>query len=262
LITAPDFEARVLARVNDVVITGADLQRAFDALSPEHQMMVRRNLRKFLGALVRREVLYQAALREGLDREPEIADRLADVRRALLTQELLRRARARAGKDDGEEAARRYYDARGDEFASPERVDISHILVTTQDEADAAAARLHAGTPFGTVAQEVSRDTRSRDRGGRLPVVYRGQLSPALEQSAFSLKPGELSAVVRDAEGYHLVLLHGRVPAGVTPFETVRTVIAKKLAATRVEQHRQDLISALEREAHVHVDERALDGIR
>jgi parvulin-like peptidyl-prolyl isomerase len=225
-------------------------------------MMVRRNLRKFLGALVRREVLYQASLREGLDREPEIADRLADVRRALLTQELLRRAQARAGKDDGEEAARRYYDAHGDEFASPERVDISHILVTTQDEADAAAARLRTGTPFGTVAQEVSRDTRSRDRGGRLPVVYRGQLSPALEQSAFALKPGELSAVVRDADGYHLVLLHGRVPAGVTPFETVRTVIAKKLAATRVEQHRQDLISALEREAHVHIDERALDGIR
>jgi parvulin-like peptidyl-prolyl isomerase len=258
----PDFDTRVLARVNDAVITGRDFHRAFDALGADQQLMVRRNVRKFLETLVQREVLYQAALRAGLDRDPDVIARLADIRRAVLSQELLHRERAEAARAAPPDAARRYYDAHREEFTTTERISVSHILVKTREEADAVVARLRGGADFAALAQEVSRDDASRDRGGRIPVVYRGQMSRELEAAAFALTPGQLSGVAQDADGYHVLVLHGHVPAAPTPFESVRTSIERKLAATQLDQHLKDVIAALERQAHIEMTEGALGDVR
>jgi len=258
----PDFDTRVLARVNDAVITGRDFHRAFDALGADQQLMVRRNLTKFLETLVQREVLYQAALRAGLDRDPDVIARLADIRRALLSQELLRREQAAATKATPPDASRRYYDAHREEFTSKERISVSHILVETREKADAVVARLRGGADFAALAQEVSRDDASRDRGGRIPVVYRGQMSRELEAAAFALTPGQLSGVVQDGDGYHVLVLHSHVSAAPTPFESVRASIERKVAATQLDQHFKDLIATLERQADIEMNERALGDVR
>src|SRR2546427_12619420 len=63
LTTPADFGDRVLARVNDVVITGHDLRHPFEMLSPETQAPMRQDVKQFLDLLIHREVLYQQALR-------------------------------------------------------------------------------------------------------------------------------------------------------------------------------------------------------
>ena len=63
LTTPADFGDRVLARVNDVVITGHDLRHAFEMLPPETQAAMRLDVKKFLDVLIQREVLYREALR-------------------------------------------------------------------------------------------------------------------------------------------------------------------------------------------------------
>jgi len=258
----PDFDTRVLARVNDAVITGRDFHRAFDALGGDQQAMVRQNLKKFLETLVQREVLYQAALRAGLDRDPDVVARLDDIRRAVLSQELVRRERAEAVTTAPPDAARRYYDAHADEFTSKERISLSRILLKSREEADAVTTRLRAGADFGALAQDVSRDESSRDRGGRIPVVYRGQMSPELEKATFALAPGQVSGVVEDAEGYHVVLLHSHVPAAPLPFETVRASIERKVSTSQLEQHFKAFLTTLERDAQVEITDRALADVR
>jgi hypothetical protein len=86
-----DFDTRVLARVNGAVITGHDFRDAFDALPPGNQSLFRREPQKLLDVLIQRELVYQAALRAGIEREPDIAHRLAETRRAMLIKALVQR---------------------------------------------------------------------------------------------------------------------------------------------------------------------------
>lgn len=86
-----------------------------------------------------------------------------------------------------------------------EQAHARHILVETKDEADAVAARLSAGEDFGAVAQEVSKDTGSKDQGGDLGWFPRGQMVKEFETIAFSLPPGEVSKPVRSQFGYHVI---------------------------------------------------------
>ena len=257
-----DFGARVLARVNDAVITGLDFQRAFDALSADGQAAVRQNPRKFLTVLIQREVLYQEARRAGLEEDALVRERLDQMRRAVLIDELSRRQQARAAAEIGGDEARRYYEANRAQFTSEERISASHILLATREEAEAAAARLRDGADFAALAQEVSRDEKTRDRGGRLFVVFRGRLSPELEQAAFAATPGVVTGIVQDADGFHLVLVHDHVPAAVKPFEAVEAGVRAKVVSAHGEQRLHEFIAQLERRARIEVNGGALADLR
>jgi peptidyl-prolyl cis-trans isomerase C len=258
----PDFGERILARVNEAVITGHDFHHAFEALPAESQATVRPNLRKLLDVLVQREILYQEAVRAGLDRDRDVLEQLERLRRAVLVHELSKRQRARAAAEVGEDEARRYYDAHREQFTSKERISASHILVETRADAEAAAARLRDGADFATLAEQISRDEKTRGRGGRLYVVFRGQLSRQLEEAAFALKPGELSGIVQDADGYHLVLLHDHVPAALTPFETVRATVQSRAVATHSEKRFKEFTDHLEQRARIELNDRALSDVK
>ena len=257
-----DFGARVLARVNDAVITGLDFQRAFDALSADGQAAVRQNPRKFLTVLIQREVLYQEARRAGLEEDALVRERLDQMRRAVLIDELSRRQQARAAAEIGGDEARRYYEANRAQFTSEERISASHILLATREEAEAAAARLRDGADFAALAQEVSRDEKTRDRGGRLFVVFRGRLSPELEQAAFAATPGVVTGIVQDADGFHLVLVHDHVPAAVKPFEAVEAGVRAKVVSAHGEQRLHEFIAQLERRARIELNAGALADLR
>jgi parvulin-like peptidyl-prolyl isomerase len=91
--------------------------------------------------------------------------------------------------------------------ATAEHVHARHILVATQQEAEAILAQLQAGADFATLAQTYSLDVTTRDRGGDLGFFPRGVLlSPELEEAVFTLAPGQVSGVVHSQLlGYHIV---------------------------------------------------------
>ena len=60
------------------------------------------------------------------------------------------------------------------------------------------------GTPWDVAVRE-SEDEETRTRNGLLGLVERGDLSPALAGSVFSLRPGEVSSVVESDAGFHVV---------------------------------------------------------
>jgi parvulin-like peptidyl-prolyl isomerase len=88
-----------------------------------------------------------------------------------------------------------------------EHVHARHILVNTQEEAEAILAQLQEGADFATLAQTYSQDVTTRDRGGDLGFFPRGLLlAPELEEVAFSLAPGQISGVIHsELLGYHIV---------------------------------------------------------
>ena len=95
-----------------------------------------------------------------------------------------------------------------------EQVHAREILVDSGATAVAVLAQLQVGADFATLALEYSRDLSSRAAGGDLGWFPRGVLTvPEVEAAAFSLQPGQTSAVIHSALGYHIVQVLERDPA-------------------------------------------------
>jgi parvulin-like peptidyl-prolyl isomerase len=85
-----------------------------------------------------------------------------------------------------------------------------HILVETEEEANAVLERLEQGEDFAAVAMEVSQDTVSAEEGGDLGWFPQGKMDTAFEAVAFSVPIGELSEVVESSYGFHIILVEER----------------------------------------------------
>ena len=109
------------------------------------------------------------------------------------------------------------YDKLQDLFASQvpmseEQVHVRHILVETEEEAQAVLARLEAGEDFASLAKELSTDEATKEDGGDLGWFPRGMMVPEFEEAAFALQPGETSDIVQTSFGYHIILVEERDP--------------------------------------------------
>lgn len=98
-----------------------------------------------------------------------------------------------------------------------EQVHARHILVATQEQADAVVAQLQAGADFATLAGQQSTDPGSKDKGGDLGWFGHGVMDPPFEAAAFALQPGQLSEVIHGANGFHIIQLLERDPARPIP---------------------------------------------
>jgi hypothetical protein len=83
-----------------------------------------------------------------------------------------------------------------------------HILVATEEEAQAVLDRLEAGEDFAALADEVSLDTSSE--GGDLGCVPAGAFVPAFAQAAMSAVIGEVTGPVASEFGFHVLVVSER----------------------------------------------------
>ena len=97
-------------------------------------------------------------------------------------------------------------------------VHAAHILVETEEEADAVIERLDAGEVFEELAAELSSDS-SAHRGGDLGWFGTGAMVPAFEEAAFALDVGEISDRVQSDFGWHIIKVYDRAIEDTTVFE-------------------------------------------
>jgi peptidyl-prolyl cis-trans isomerase C len=89
-----------------------------------------------------------------------------------------------------------------------EQVHAQQILLYNEEDAQKVAGQLDAGADFENLAVLYEPNT-----GGELGWFPRGYLlEPELEEAAFSLEPGQYSAVITTEVGYHILFVVERVP--------------------------------------------------
>jgi peptidyl-prolyl cis-trans isomerase C len=133
------------------------------------------------------------------------------------------------GKDEvSDSEIQRYYKENQDRFTEPGEVKIRHIVVNSEPILKEVLMKLSEGEGFEKLASTYNID-KSREDGGSLGYIRRGQLAPLFAQfegAAFSLrKKGEVSEVVKTPYGYHLIKLEDRRGTALRPFDEVREKI-------------------------------------
>ena len=104
-----------------------------------------------------------------------------------------------------------------------EQVHIRQILLYNSEEADRVIAQLQSGEDFADLAA-----LNDPAAGGDLGWVPRGYLLDAkLDEAAFSLQPGEFSAVIQTSAGYHILQVLEREPLLPLEFDA-RLVLQRK----------------------------------
>jgi parvulin-like peptidyl-prolyl isomerase len=153
-----------------------------------------------------------------------------------------------------DEEAKQYYDSHLVNFAIPEQIRASHILITTRvkdpnadpNQVKAAAKekagkllkQIKEGGDFAAIAKANSDDPGSVAEGGDLGFFPRGKMVPPFDQAAFATKVGDISDLVETTYGYHIIKVTDHKDASTTPFEEIKAKIVDGLSG----QKRQTII--------------------
>ncbi len=97
---------------------------------------------------------------------------------------------------------------------------VSHILLKTQAEADAALKLIQAGQKFADVAKLRSTDTGSAPQGGALGCLTPNEFVSEFQDAAATAPLGVVTAPVKTQFGYHLILVRRWDPVADKSFAT------------------------------------------
>ncbi len=150
------------------------------------------------------------------------------------------------------------YSANMDNFRTPERVHLRHIMFKTTDKTDAekkqilakaqdVLKQLKGGADFAELAKKNSDDSANAPKGGDLDWVVKGQMVPEMEKVAFTLQPNQISDVITTPYGYDILQSLGHEGARVKPFDEVKAALTddlKKQGLTDKMQEMADKIHA------------------
>jgi parvulin-like peptidyl-prolyl isomerase len=149
--------------------------------------------------------------------------------------------------------------------AVSERVRVRHILIRVDKDATEAEkrkarekiekilSRIKKGEDFSELAKEYSEDTGSRDRGGDLGYIVKGDGSdiPEFEKAAFQLQVGEVSGIVETKYGYHIIKCEEKRAAMKPKFEDLKNDFLEYIFQRRNEEEYKKFVDKLKEKATI-----------
>jgi len=254
-------EGTVLAEVNSGTITTGDFDRELKNL-PEYLKAMAdtpQGRNEMLDTMVIRELILQQAAKDGLDKGPEIEEKLQDLRKRLVVESFLKK-KVEAESKVSDEDMKSFYEQNKDKFKSGAQIKASHILVKSEKEAGDILAKLKSGANFEELAKKSSVDSSSA-KGGDLGWFGLGSMVPVFEKAAVALKEGQISDVVKSDFGFHIIKLTGKRPAGTLPFEEVKEQIKGAIMPAKQQEVFQKIKDELKKTAKITIKEDVLNSV-
>lgn len=288
LIVSGCAQPKIAAKVNGKPIYLKDIDRQINDIKKKHSGMfdgaageeLKKEWRKrILDTFIDEEVKYQDAVHAGIKapedevnqkmgiakqmfaKEAEYQQALRDekITEAELRQDIIKRIMirlveervGRVSEATDEEISRYYQQNLKNYVAQPEKVHLSHLLVSSRKQADQILEQIKEGADFTELARQYSTDKTSKDSGGDVGFKTKDELDKAYAKAAFSLKLGEVSQAVKAKDGYYIIKLIERQPAIYTPLEDVKTSISKQLTDGKRSKKIADWFNKLKKKAKI-----------
>lgn len=229
---------KVIANLNGNKITEDKLKLLIESLPPQTQQQFQSpdGKKKLLDQLTTQTLLVQEAKKQNLDEDPTYL-----VRRELMENELLLNRYYQYVMENNpatDDVLKKFYDTHSDVMAGKTSYTAKHIVITpkkdmkisnstgTDATSDAEALKeikmlqkkLKSGADFSELAKKYS-EGPSAPRGGDLGTFQKGTMVPEFEKALATMKPGDVSGIVKTRFGYHLVKLINKTNGTRKPFD-------------------------------------------
>lgn len=135
-----------------------------------------------------------------------------------------------------------YYAKNKARFAQPERRDLRIVLTKTEAKANEARAAIASGQSFKTVAKKFSIDQASKDQGGVLLAVAKGQQEKAFDDAIFSAKTGALEGPVKTQFGFYVFRVQKVTKASQQTLAQAKETIKQLLASQNQQKALDDFV--------------------
>jgi parvulin-like peptidyl-prolyl isomerase len=194
------------------------------------------------------EELNRQLRREGMS----IDDLKRNIERSILTREVMRRE-LEAKMAVSEADARADYNARKADYVHQPTVHLQEIVVGAAAglaTAEDLARRARAGEDFAELAKQHSTGP-TRQSGGDLGQVSRGDIAPDIEKVAFALPAGGVSDPLPAAGGYRLLKVVEKTEGRTVPFAEVKDEIVRRLGIARIGAEKEAYLAGLRKTALV-----------
>jgi parvulin-like peptidyl-prolyl isomerase len=287
-LAAAHLEDRIVAVVNSDLIMLSDVKREFasqqERIKQQHQGDdLAQRLKLAESMALTKMIERKLQLQEAKARKIEVSDQEVTVAfeqmkrqggaidssnpqsaRAVRDQLMLLKVIDREVRGNvmvGESEMKRYYQGHRDRFALPEEYTLSQILVQSRSPDGAADAltkirkamdELKRGEKFEDVALQYS-DGPNALHGGRIGLVRRGELLPAIERAIAPLVPGGISDIVESADGFHIFRVEDKKPKQYRPFQEVQYEIQGLVFEQKTEDGFQSWLADLKNKAYIEI---------
>ena len=251
-----EINEQIYATVNGIYLTESGLRAIvpkefYERLTPEHK-------RKIVEEWVNKELLYQEALRIGIDEEPEIKRLLLNSKQNLLSNEFLERELSNI-KIPGENELKIYYED-NKEFFKLNAVEyrVRYALFDNSKDATSFFRKVKNNESFSKLAQEFSKHPSSNS-GGDLGIVNEESVEPNIWEAINSVysKSGlrKISDVFTVIDGWGCVIVDEVfAPESIKPYEYVLDLVIDMYLAEKREEEIISLIKNLYTKADIRLE--------
>ncbi|MFC1694442.1 peptidylprolyl isomerase [Candidatus Latescibacterota bacterium] len=220
----------------------------YDKLTPEHKKAI-------MNEWINEELLYQEALRLGIDRETEIARMLEKSKRDFISNELLERELATV-ELPGEDQLKQYFEEHNDYFMlQSNEYQVRYALLDNYKDAMKFWNNVKNGASFSELAKTESKDPSSKS-GGELGIVNEESIEPAIWSALVNtyekLGLRKISDTFPVIDGFGLIIIDKIYEKGsVKPFEAVRDQLMDFYIAEESEKAKNDLLEKLKSHSEI-----------
>jgi len=252
----PITEQVVIAEVNGEPVYLAELKEIWDSMPENYRTQFPGGFKDLLEQWIRQVLLVQEANKMGLANDPNVKKKIANLSKQIIIQELVNREII--GKITvSDEQIEKEYSSNPTLYTDLEQVKAWHIMVNTQEEADAVLKEIKDGKPFEQVAKERSQSPDAQN-GGEMGMVRKGDLDPEIEKVLFDLAPGNVSEAIKTDYGIHIFLVEEHQQPRLKDLAEVKEEIKSKLLPKMQQEAFEKMIEDLKNKAEIAVMEENL----
>ena len=258
-------------------------------LSCEQVSLIRREV---LESMIRRELLYQAARKSGIKPDENAINKdinslkqqfsgeteyKNELSRRGINEEVLRARMIRnslvqkyvdkefTGKVNvTDKEIQEYYQKNIDLFKQPFQMQVSQIFIQSdpkggdsrkkelRGKAEKILKNLKDDQDFADLAREYS-DGPTKNKGGDLGYLRKGQLEKQFESKIFALKKGEITDVIETDYGFHIFKVTDIKPETILAYENVKEKVKKFLVDEKAKKEADEYARKLREKTDVKI---------
>jgi peptidyl-prolyl cis-trans isomerase C len=170
----------------------------------------------------------------------------------------------RSREDATDKELRERYEREKERFRLPERAHLREIVILKPASGSPDAARQRAvsiaeqasakGADFSALAASSS-ESGTRNKGGDLGEVGRGELLPDLDKAVFNSQSGAVIGPIESKSGWHILKVENRLPSEIPAFESIKDKLRRDASDDAWQRDYKAYIDNLRKDAFIQIHE-------